>query len=449
MKIALQFLFLLAFVFRANAAAPPTPTPLRTVSGVVTTEDTGLPLSNVLVRVAAPATDMRSVRRANPNIHEVRTDGDGRFTIQVPPAATISLDAILPGYGSASGTLMSGSRLNPSRRPFSASEPQEFALKLTPALYVAGVVVDEEGRPFPGAEVEATLQMKSGYGSVKFAETDDDGRFEIFDFPLKRREGERGRLTFGHPNMLRSVVGDVYPLRETERKTLRVVLERGHDLAGIVTSAEGRPVSNTLIEAVPADPNAQYKQRLTDADGRFVLKGLPDGEIVVRVHSMELKQKAQATVRMAGANLEANLRLEPVVLKNPPSLVSMLGMKLADLTPELKSAYGLSDRANGVLIVDPGEDHERLGIGTLKEGEYFWRVGNKGIANVREMVDELLRINALEPKGGRITEGHRGYIRVVYSNHHRSNTQYLKLTDDDAAGLKELAATLREKPSNP
>jgi hypothetical protein len=301
--------------------------------------------------------------------------------------------------------------------------------------------------------VEATVQFQNGgYGNVSQTRTDANGRFEIFDFPVEPDStNTQGMLTFESPAMLRSVIDNVYQLSEAERKTMRITLRRGHDVKGIVTSASGKPAAKTLIEALPSDPNAEFKQQITDAEGRFLIQGLPDGEIIVRSHSLALEQKGQATVHMAGADADVNLRLEPVVLKNPLHLIALLGMKLADLSPELQAAYDL-DAPTGVLIVDPGENHQRLGIGTLEEGEYFWMVGNNKIANLREMVIELLRISEIDPPTGEgfIEGGHRGMIRVVYAYRggHGTNTQYLKLTNDDVAELKKFIAVLREKAVN-
>ena len=68
---------------------------------------------------------------------------------------------------------------------------------------------------------------------------------------------------------------------------------------------------------------------------------------------------------------------------------AVLGMQLADVTPELKSAYDLYlDR--GALILDPGKDSDRLKIGELAEGYCFFMVGNKRIGSVREFVDRIL-----------------------------------------------------------
>ena len=79
--------------------------------------------------------------------------------------------------------------------------------------------------------------------------------------------------------------------------------------------------------------------------------------------------------------LEVNLRMEPVVLKNPPRPVSLFGMKLANMTPELQTVYDL-DSPTGVLILDPGVNHLRLGIGELSPGDRFWMVGSKEIKNL-------------------------------------------------------------------
>lgn len=152
-------------------------------------------------------------------------------------------------------------------------------------------------------------------------------------------------------------------------------------------------------------------------------------------------------MNMAGADLETNLRFAPVTLEKIPESVRLFGMKLTDMTPELKTVYD-QYQDTGVLILDPGENYQRLGIGELKEGYSFWMIGNKSVKNLREMVAELLRISAIDPPlvPGWVTEGHRGFIRVVYIYPGRrgTNTQYIKLTDDDLAGLKKLASELKE-----
>jgi hypothetical protein len=411
------------------------------VSGVVLAKDTGLPIPHVLVRVAAPSIDMRTIGR--PRSHDFRTydgrsDDMGRFRIQAPRTEKISLDAFAPGYQSAAGTYMSGGDWTLHNAVF-LSTNVEFTINLVPALYVAGVVVDEAGHPFRNATIEATMQESNGYGYVAKTETDADGHFEIFDFPTLPGDA-RGQLLVEDKAMLRSRIDDVYKLGETERARLRIVLRRGHDVKGLLTSATGRPVPKTLVDAVPSDDREQHKETLTDAEGRFQIGGLPDGPLTIRAHSLVIKQKVNAMAELAGADAEVNLRLEPIVLATPPKPVALFGMEVTDLTPELRKAYDLGD-AKGVLILDPGANSERLGIGALAEGDYFWTIGEKSIGSLKEMVSEMLRNIEIEART-RSKAGSHGSIRVVYSSRHWSHTQYLDVTDKELIELKKISSKL-------
>ena len=76
----------------------------------------------------------------------------------------------------------------------------------------------------------------------------------------------------------------------------------------------------------------------------------------------------------------------------------MLGMKLADVTPELQAAYDLY-HPQGAVVLDPGPNAPRLGLGELAEGCYFWLVGDDTQpATVREFVDAILNARNLAAK---------------------------------------------------
>lgn len=430
--------------------AAPKPLPMRLVTGIVLADRTGQPLAGALVRVSAPAEDMRKIGRPHskdPRTYDAKTDKDGRFQIQAPETEKISLDAFAPGYQSAAGTYMSGGDWSLHEVPFASNQVREFTIKLMPALYVAGIVMDESGKPFRNATVAATYQFSDGFAYVAFALSDEDGRFEIFDFPPSpSQEKDRAQLAFENESVMRTQIPDVYKLPEAERRSLRVTMRKGREVRGRLTSASGRPVANTLVDAIPSAHEAQHKDTLTDADGRFVLRGLPDGDLIVRAHSFILEQKVNAKWSVNGADAEFDLRLEPVILKNPPERITLFGMKLADISPELRSAYDLGD-AQGVIILDPGPDVAKLNIGNPEEGNYFWVVGEKSISNLREFVSEILRINELEPPG-EPNEGCRGSVRIVYSRPHWSYTTHLKnLSREQNLELKSIAARLSVQAS--
>jgi hypothetical protein len=109
----------------------------------------------------------------------------------------------------------------------------------------------------------------------------------------------------------------------------------------------------------------------------------------------------------------------------------------------LKKLYDLSDIA-AVVILNPGVNHERLGIGKLEKGFSFWIIGDKKISNMKEMISEILRINALPkpPAGTRTQEGYHGFVRVVYLMRSGTNTQYLRLSDEDTKQLREVGKQL-------
>ena len=275
--------------------------------------------------------------------------------------------------------------------------------------------------------------------------TDQNGRFEIFDYPVpaNKRKDERGQLVFTVETAKTVTIEDIYKMTPEQFRSLNVQMPRGLVASGMVLDTNGKPVGQTTVEAM--DGPIVLRSSKTDQNGRFRLAGLPERKaLTLYAHAMSLKQKAKMPLVLVDKDKEVILKCETVEPKAPLKTVTMLGMKVADITPEIKEIYDLPPALDGVVILDPGKNYERLGVGELREGYFFWIVGNKKILNVREMIAEILRINN-EPRptrGGAISEGHKGFISVVYVRRDSTNTQYLKLTDDDVAELMSLTKEL-------
>ncbi len=424
-----------------------------TVTGQVISEQTGEALVGALVRVAVPATDMRRVRgSARHTIYEGRADQNGRFRIEVPlgeNAADISLDVFLPGYRSAAGTFRGGGDFSLAKVSVQPNQQTDFLIRLPSALYIAGVVKDHRGRPFAGVQVEATMRFDRGSGGIARTATDRNGRFEIFDYPVpaKKRKDERGQLAFRVETAKTVTIKDIYKLTPKQQKSLNVQMPRGLVASGVLLDVNGKPISETTVQAMagPDVTGIVLRSCKTDKNGRFQLAGLPERKpLTLYAHAMSLKQKAKMPLILVDRDKEVTLRCETVELKAPLKTVTMLGMRVADVTPEIKEIYDLAPLSNGVVILDPGKNYERLGIGELREGYFFWIVGNKKIHNVRELIAEILRINnkPRPTRGGMISEGHKGFIRVVYVRRNSTNTQHLKLTDEDTDELMSLTKRL-------
>ncbi|MBM4103941.1 MAG: hypothetical protein FJ263_07805 [Planctomycetes bacterium] len=421
----------------------------KTLSGRVIDEDTEKPIPNALVRVAIPATDMRNLRKPSEHkILETRTDSDGSFHIALPyqKGQFVSVDVLAAGFSTAAGTYRSGG--NPllgrivmdtdmKKWPMSVNEPLD--IPLSKSLFVRGRVVDEQKNPIAGVTVNGQMRIDNGYSCIASTKTDANGRFEIFDFPLVKEANEKGELIFIHPQFEKVEFGDLYQLSTDKTSSLEIVLPKGLTAAGKVLDASGNPATGIKVEA-----GAVSRDCLTDMEGRFELAGLKKNDrLILTAYTEDFKYKAIQTLSPFDRNYnDTVLRLEPCDDK-PTVSFDLLGMKVADVTPQLQKQFDLfGDK--GVVILDPGKNFAILNIGELKPGYYFWMIGNKQVSNLKEMIAEILRIHTKpEPKsGGMIREGHHGNIRVVYGRRGSTNTQYLKLTDEQADQLRQLGKTL-------
>lgn len=398
--------------------------------------ETGEPLAGVRVRVAIPITDMRLFIPGNGRKQfEAITGEDGEYRLEISgitKPSTISMDAMKPGYRRLSGTLMRGGDTpHPEVAPGVVTETN---LKLEPALYFKGLVIDENGKPIPSVSISAYAKSERATGGVEITASNQDGEFELFNYPAQPfafNGISEGLVNFSHPKYVIRRIDDVYSVVENERPGMRIILSTGYKVSGTVRDVASNPLPRVMIKAIRT-ADSHRKAVMTDANGKFALQGLPEGPTVLSARALDIQQKIQLPIVVHSDTHDLDVRLRAISL--PPNLESftVLGMRLADLTPELKGAYDHSDNG-GALILDPGPNSERWMIGKLAQGYNFWMVGNKRIASVREFVEQILS-EANAQKSDKYS------IRVVYSfsrlDFDGTNTQYLKLTKDDIALLK-------------
>lgn len=197
------------------------------------------------------------VRIGLPASEGVRADADGRFELPVESeggrlvALEPELATVLPG----------ACRVG----------PVEPLVVVAPRLAVAGVVVDEGGRPLRDARVE--LILPAGFGArfetqldatvqdLPSVRTDADGRFALDPFP--HVAGARLETT------LEGRIQDVRPAPDVSNPDLRIVLARARvatgTLRGVVLDASGRPVPEAHVAVGPVSA-------VSDAGGEFQLE---------------------------------------------------------------------------------------------------------------------------------------------------------------------------------
>jgi protocatechuate 3,4-dioxygenase beta subunit len=227
--------------------------PVVTLEGRVVDQTTGQPVPGAWVW---PSDDPAAVQV---------TDLRGMYRLPWTANTWARLCAVAAGHFGAS-------------EPFFVEEgrgtPPELAL--TPAGFLAGTVVDEDGSPVARAEV--LVYPAGSDDEAARARTGSDGSFRLsglpagwFDLEARRR----GYLSFRIPGM------ELRPDSPADLGAL--VLTRGRRLEGRAIGPLGEPVEGAEVWVVP-DGTARGRvwaafeeagaAAVTDQDGRFVLQGL-------------------------------------------------------------------------------------------------------------------------------------------------------------------------------
>ena len=388
---------------------------------------------------------------------EARSTAGGDYRLEIPGIAArtlVSIDAMKPGYRRLVGTLMSGGDARSVEVVPGAAA--EASLILKPALHLAGIAVDEHGKPISGVKIWANEAFGTAGAAVETTASRSDGSFELFNYPATPRfiqnEKTRGFVGFAHPDYVGQWTEDIYALTPDQRGALRIVLKRGHEVTGTVIDVTGRPVPNALVKVARDDGNLSNRATMTDANGKFALRGLGKGVTMLYARALDIKQTVHMPIADNGDQNDLEVRLKPISLPADLKKHAVLGMQLADVTPGLKSAYDLYFD-DGVVILDPGNDSDRLRaqpIGRFAEGCHFWMVGRERIGSVREFVNQILT-EAIGPDAAKnAVHG----VPVIYKFltvdeefvGDGNMTQYLKLTKDDLKQLQTVSDQLALEP---
>lgn len=241
-------------------------------------EKTGSPMPGVEVKVRVNS--LASV--------SFQTDAAGRVSIPLPKGEITYFSAQASHAGFAPRVVQWRKYGDPLQLP------EGYQLKLYPASPIAGRVVDSEGKPIAGAEVEMHLSGGPRSYSVfsdRFAlgvatKTDADGRWSFADFPevldglfyRVSRAGYQATTDLGIADFL-TYSGQPYSaLRDGSAV---IVLQRGAELRGVITDQGGRPVPHCHISMGKDRYGSNLPKTESDAAGRYVLTGLEAGKKLV------------------------------------------------------------------------------------------------------------------------------------------------------------------------
>jgi len=321
-----------------------------------------------------------------------------------------------------------------------SQQKEKPAEKPQASFSYAGTVTNAQGEPVAGVEVTATHHDpdENSYGYIETVETNATGEFSIdreraiSGAPAEALAGRLIRLEFHHPQYAFAQLEDVSILSRELATNLAITLRDGRSLKGRIVDAKGQGVAAALVEIKFGE---QYKLRratTSDAKGHFQLHGLPNlaGELhVLTIEPSQPLLSASQPIEVMQHDV-GDIMAAEIKLPEGTAVHELFGMKLIDVDADVQKKFHLHD-AQGVVILDPGKDSERLKIGKLQRGDHFWIVSDQPVKNFEEFKKRILA-SARAAK-------EKSYVRVVYRlkrvNFSGTNTQHFQLSEADVVEL--------------
>jgi protocatechuate 3,4-dioxygenase beta subunit len=185
--------------------------------------------------------------------------------------------------------------------------PEPLRIELTPASRVSGVVLDADDRPIVGASVRLSSPQVGGggrrmrFGRGGAAETDSEGRFVIEDVVPGRWV-----ISADATGYLDAVRPPFEVPRGEDVEDVRIVLERGATITGVVTSPTGESLGDVRISVTyPTERDTESTSgdsARTDAEGRYVLRGVSTGQASVVARHAEYPETTRDLTVESGDN---------------------------------------------------------------------------------------------------------------------------------------------------
>jgi len=205
---------------------------------------------------------------------------DGRF----------KFDGVQPGKWIV--TASAGGYVSSSATPVRVPESGELALVMVRKASVTGVVLDPEGRPVPGALVEAqpTPDDPGSYPRRTDGTTGRDGEFELAlapgEYEIHATPGMYGRSEFAA-----SVPVSLSFTPAETRAGLQLTLRPGATISGALDPSVGDLVGRSVSLRQVDGRRSEWTE--SDALGQFSFQGLPPGEFRIDLYPVSEREEVR------------------------------------------------------------------------------------------------------------------------------------------------------------
>ena len=234
---------------------------------------------------------------------DVRTGDDGTHLVENVPPGNVS---VYLDRGSSGDCKVA------------AGEQGRIELTLPRGYDIAGVVVEREGRPVPGAQIFSDT-MGSGWNALFVTSTDAQGRFRI-----RSIQGNlcwvSARAALHPPSPQYEFIGAT-----ADFEGVRIVLEpQGAALAGTVFDPRGEPLAHAQLLLGKEESYEQFKledgrgarvpaaqMAQTDEHGRFAFAGAPVGKLELQARAKGVAPWKGEVETSSGTRAELVIRMQP------------------------------------------------------------------------------------------------------------------------------------------
>jgi hypothetical protein len=248
------------------------------------------------------------IRAAGAPARVVLTDARGAFKIDALPAGDYLVAALRTGY--VLPHVVGGPAQGVAVRVDNGESRGGLALALQRAGIIPGRLLDEDGTPLAGAEVEAhSLRVVTGQplSPTASARTDDRGEFRLTGLPpgqyfvvardpaFSNVADESGVLRYAptyHPGVLS--VAEAQPVsviagQDAPRIEFRLQIVRPSRVSGTIATPGRRPLLSGAILLITRDALVNTPLLAEDVDfrpdGHFSLRNVPPGRFQIRARA--------------------------------------------------------------------------------------------------------------------------------------------------------------------
>jgi protocatechuate 3,4-dioxygenase beta subunit len=167
--------------------------------------------------------------------------------------------------------------------------PRQYTIKLEPGSTIGGIVQDENGRPIAGADVRISVpssgRPRAGEPLIRInvnqrTRSDQAGRWKCDEVPDQPASvmvsvSHANYVVEGPRRNISPFVRSPEKLAELRAQKFVTVLKEGVTVRGLVRNRQGKPVEGAQLVLIGSPIP---RSATTDAEGRFELAHLPDGD---------------------------------------------------------------------------------------------------------------------------------------------------------------------------